>query len=125
MVATKAFGMGIDKSNVRFTINLTHPSSIESYVQEAGRGGRDKKVAISYLLYEPTELIDLSVENLADTFGANIPAPFNWLRLYQDQYVERNDLKKLCSQYGVPVSQIQQLEGSLATRTYKKASSRR
>ena len=117
MVATKAFGMGIDKSNVRFTINLTHPSSIESYVQEAGRGGRDKKVALSYLLYEPTELIDLSVENLADTFGANIPAPFNWLGLYQDQYVERNDLKKLCSQYGVPVSQIQQLEGSLAKYT--------
>ncbi len=117
MVATKAFGMGIDKSNVRFTINLTHPSSIESYVQEAGRGGRDKKVALSYLLYEPTELIDLSVENLADTFGANIPAPFNWLGLYQDQYVERNDLKNLCSQYGVPASQIQQLENSLAKYT--------
>lgn len=117
MVATKAFGMGIDKSNVRFTINLTHPSSIESYVQEAGRGGRDKKIALSYLLYEPTELIDLSVENLADTFGANIPAPFNWLGLYQDQYVERSDLKNLCIQYGLLDTQIQQLEDYLSKYT--------
>lgn len=53
MVATKAFGMGIDKENVRFTIHMNHPGSIESFVQEAGRAGRDWKMALSYILYCP------------------------------------------------------------------------
>jgi len=51
MVATKAFGMGIDKSNVRLTIHLTHPSSLESFVQEAGRAGRDGKMALATIMY--------------------------------------------------------------------------
>jgi len=51
MVATKAFGMGIDKSNVRFTININHSSSLESFVQEAGRAGRDKKMALATILF--------------------------------------------------------------------------
>lgn len=107
MVATKAFGMGIDKDNVRFTINLTHPSSIESYVQEAGRSGRDKKVAIAYLLYEPTELVDFSVENLSDIFGESIPYP--WLKECEDKYVEWGSLEGLCGINEMPTDKKQQL----------------
>lgn len=53
MVATKAFGMGIDKPNVRITLHLNYPSSLESFVQEAGRAGRDRKMALAAIMYCP------------------------------------------------------------------------
>lgn len=61
MVATKAFGMGIDKPNVRFTININHSSSLESFVQEAGRAGRDKKMALATILYSDFGNVDNDV----------------------------------------------------------------
>jgi ATP-dependent DNA helicase RecQ len=51
LVATKAFGLGIDKQNIRFTIHMNYPNSVESFVQESGRAGRDKKESTCYILY--------------------------------------------------------------------------
>ncbi|MEQ6122931.1 ATP-dependent DNA helicase RecQ [Pseudotenacibaculum sp. MALMAid0570] len=57
MVATNAFGMGIDKPNVRVVVHMDLPYSIENYIQEAGRGGRDGKKAFSVVLQNENDVL--------------------------------------------------------------------
>ena len=59
MVATNAFGMGIDKPNVRVVVHMELPQDIESYYQEAGRAGRDEKKAYAVIIHNHSDVEDL------------------------------------------------------------------
>ena len=67
MVATNAFGMGIDKPDVRLVVHVDIPDSPEAYFQEAGRGGRDGKKAYAVLLYARSDKATLK-KRITDTF---------------------------------------------------------
>ncbi len=65
--STNAFGMGIDKPDVRVVVHIDLPDSIEGYFQEAGRGGRDEKKAYAVLLYDEKDISNLR-RNLTNSF---------------------------------------------------------
>ena len=67
MVATNAFGMGIDKPDVRVVIHIDCPDSLEAYFQEAGRAGRDGQKSYAVLLYDDNDKMKLR-KRVVDTF---------------------------------------------------------
>src|SRR5690606_16694317 len=56
MLATNAFGLGVDKADIRYVLHYHVPGSLEAYAQEAGRGGRDGKPARCVLLFSPDDV---------------------------------------------------------------------
>ena len=82
IVSTNAFGMGIDKPDVRFVCHYDMPDSLEAYFQEAGRSGRDGQPAYAVLLWNPSD-----VNRLRQTVRATYP-PLDYIRdIYQKVYL--------------------------------------
>ena len=76
LISTNAFGMGIDKDNVRFVIHYSPSSSVENYYQEIGRAGRDGQESYAFLLWNKQELGEMD-----DVLSAQIPDKTQYLKV--------------------------------------------
>ena len=88
IVSTNAFGMGIDKPDVRWVVHLDIPDTLEAYFQEAGRGGRDLKPSIAVMFYDSND-----IKELKTNFQLSFP-PISTIK---------NIYKVLCEHYQIPI----------------------
>ena len=95
MVATKAFGMGIDKPNVRFTVNMNYSNSLEAYVQEAGRAGRDRAMALSIILVSDYDFVRIN------SSCRKVP---DELKAIKGQWFKEEDLQEILDYYGLDLN---------------------
>lgn len=94
MVATKAFGMGIDKPNVRFTVNMNYSGSLEAFVQEAGRSGRDRKMALATILVSDYDVVQVSRK-----YNSN-QHPIPTIR---NKWFKKQDLGQILEHYNISI----------------------
>ena len=110
IVATNAFGMGIDKPDVRLVVHLDLPDSLEAYYQEAGRAGRDEKKAFACLLVEEKDILDLQEQfekqfPSKDILQKTYQAIGNYLQVAQgagEMSVYEFNWQEMCKRFQLP-----------------------
>lgn len=114
IVSTNAFGMGIDKPEVRTVVHLDVPDSMEAYFQEAGRAGRDEKKAFAIMLYGKSDLTKLK-KRISDSFPEKefiarvYQALGNYYQIAVGSALDRTfpfDLSDFCSLFKLPMLMV-------------------
>ncbi len=115
IVATNAFGMGIDKPDVRVVVHLDLPDTLEAYYQEAGRAGRDEKKAYAVALYHPSDM-----EDLRKRIGLAYPTEAFLRQVYQSlaNYYQLATGSGFMASYDFELESFQKNYGLPAIETY-------
>ncbi len=125
IITTKAFGMGIDKSNVRYVIHMSPPATIEDYYQESGRAGRDQKNSEAIIFYNESDIYELKnklekkyprieyIKNIYNKIGNYLNIAFgsgkmisynfdldNFINIYKFNYFEAYNAIKILERQG-------------------------